>query len=366
MNNNILRKTLVTVLASATVIGAIPTTTNAGLTGTPVEVNVISQYPVERREIYQDEDFSNITINAIVVNGVYLDAYTLQGGDYIGSYVQVISNRRGERGVVYGEEAVPAISFLSLESNRSGIAFDFPRGFVNYHTGTEINGFISQNRFEELFNNALLLINGEPFSARDFWDELHYDLSNSFHGRGKFRFFEIDTNQNPVVRPITTITVTNVTPTPVQATYVNTPTSTTEDRVLEFEREILRHINDFRASQGLHPLILHELASDVAREHSRDIIINGNLHGSRHIGSNGSRPSERLLEIGLFGGSENVAGAGYVSSNQNIFAIAETIVNGWINSEGHRRNLLIGVTHIGIGYSTNGVGGMVTAKFLTI
>jgi len=175
-------------------------------------------------------------------------------------------------------------------------------------------------------------------------------------------YIEVVANQPDLTQTVTTNIPTVVTP--VQTTPINTPALVTEDRILEFEREILKHINDFRASQGVHPLILHELASDVAREHSRDIIINGNLHGSRHIGSDGRIPSERLLEVGLFGGSENVTFSGLIGTD-NISILAERAVNSWIVSEGHRRNLLSRVSHIGIGYYPGDVGGMVTAKFLT-
>ena len=82
----------------------------------------------------------------------------------------------------------------------------------------------------------------------------------------------------------------------------------------------------------------------AAQGHSDDMAANNFMS---HTGSNGSSPWDRMREAGYeySRAAENVA-AGYRT--------AESVVDGWMNSSGHRRNILnCSLTEIGVGYATN-------------
>ena len=63
----------------------------------------------------------------------------------------------------------------------------------------------------------------------------------------------------------------------------------------DLELTVLDLVNQARADNGLAPLALDPLMSDVAREHSADMQANG----MSHTGSDGSTPRDRLLRAGV-------------------------------------------------------------------
>ena len=82
-----------------------------------------------------------------------------------------------------------------------------------------------------------------------------------------------------------------------------------------------------------------------------------------HYGSDGSSPFDRMAWSGFSytAAAENIyAGGGSYNSPQQAF-------NGWMNSPGHRTNMLNPTyTHIGVGYifsSGSTYGGYYTANF---
>jgi len=104
------------------------------------------------------------------------------------------------------------------------------------------------------------------------------------------------------------------------------------------EEQILYYTNKFRKSKGLAPLKLEDNISQQARRHSRDM-----ASGSTGFGHEGfeERVSVISKKMGtVASAAENVA---YGSLD------AEGVVNGWIKSPGHRRNMLGNYNLIGIG-----------------
>jgi uncharacterized protein YkwD len=104
------------------------------------------------------------------------------------------------------------------------------------------------------------------------------------------------------------------------------------------EEQILYYTNKFRQSKGLAPLQLDESISQQARRHSKDM-----ANGSTGFGHDGfeERVSVISKKMGTVGAAaENVA---YGSLD------AQGVVNGWIKSPGHRKNMLGNYNLIGIG-----------------
>ncbi len=108
-------------------------------------------------------------------------------------------------------------------------------------------------------------------------------------------------------------------------------------------QEMLAAINDKRTSHGLQPLTLEERLSRAAQTHAEDIAARGRLD---HRGADGSGLADRLVRVGYPYGvaAENVAGG---------TPTAADTVELWMESQGHRRNLLRrDILEAGVGYAS--------------
>ncbi|GGB50437.1 hypothetical protein F3157_19690 [Virgibacillus dakarensis] len=113
----------------------------------------------------------------------------------------------------------------------------------------------------------------------------------------------------------------------------------------QYEQQVVDLTNQEREKQGLSPLKVDAELSKVAHEKSRDMSANGYFsHNSPTYGS----PFDMMKQYGI----------SYRSAGENIARgqrTPEEVVNGWMNSEGHRANILNPkFTHIGVGYVENG------------
>lgn len=118
-------------------------------------------------------------------------------------------------------------------------------------------------------------------------------------------------------------------------------TSTVESNM---DLMVLDLTNSIRVRNGLSSLKWSDQAHNAAYDHSKDMAVNSYFD---HTGLNGSNPGERLKAAGVNWSSygENIIG-GYGN------AILST--HGWLNSSGHRKNLLsTSFTHLGVGFYYN-------------
>lgn len=119
------------------------------------------------------------------------------------------------------------------------------------------------------------------------------------------------------------------------------PETAVSDEVLAdgFEKQIFELTNVFRHKFDKQPFVYDADVSDVARNHSLDMAVNGYFD---HVSLDGLSPGDRLEEANLsyrsFG--ENIA-AGYYS--------AIGAMDGWINSPGHRSGMLSNNEALGVG-----------------
>ncbi|WP_280770759.1 CAP domain-containing protein [Salipaludibacillus daqingensis] len=108
-----------------------------------------------------------------------------------------------------------------------------------------------------------------------------------------------------------------------------------------YEQEVLKLVNQERQNRGIQSLKMDNQVGKVARAKSQDMSDNNYFsHTSPTYGS----PFDMLRHYGVNyrAAAENIA-AGQRSPQQ--------VVNSWMNSPGHRQNILNGTyTHIGIGY----------------
>lgn len=113
----------------------------------------------------------------------------------------------------------------------------------------------------------------------------------------------------------------------------------------QFESQVVELTNQERAKNGLQPLQADNELSKVAREKSRDMAVNGYFdHNSPSYGS----PFDMMKSFGI----------SYRTAGENIAQGQRTpqeVVNAWMNSSGHRANILNGdFTHIGVGFVEQG------------
>ncbi|MCQ2420797.1 MAG: CAP domain-containing protein [Clostridia bacterium] len=118
-----------------------------------------------------------------------------------------------------------------------------------------------------------------------------------------------------------------------------------QSAVTSMEQQVVDLVNSERAANGLPALMLDETLSGYARIKSQDLHDNRYFdHQSPTYGS----PFDMMRSFGItyaYAG-ENIA-MGYFS--------AESVVNAWMNSSGHRANILsANFDRIGVGYVADG------------
>ncbi|WP_418303847.1 CAP domain-containing protein [Paenibacillus crassostreae] len=111
------------------------------------------------------------------------------------------------------------------------------------------------------------------------------------------------------------------------------------------EKQVLTLTNQERAKGGLKPLATDAPLTESARAKSTDMRSNNYFdHNSPTLGS----PFDQMKARGI----------DYKSAAENIAMrqrTPEEVVKGWMNSPGHRANIMNGnYTHIGIGYDAQG------------
>ncbi|MDR4887764.1 CAP domain-containing protein [Fredinandcohnia sp. QZ13] len=131
---------------------------------------------------------------------------------------------------------------------------------------------------------------------------------------------------------------------PVQQQPVDQTKETTNQATYslsQFEQEVVTLTNKERAKNGLQPLKIDLKLSEVARTKSSDMKKNGYFsHTSPTYGS----PFDMMKQFGI---QYRAAGENIAKGQRS----PQEVVNAWMNSEGHRKNILSSnFTHIGVGH----------------
>ncbi|MEV4671313.1 CAP domain-containing protein [Actinomadura sp. NPDC049382] len=119
------------------------------------------------------------------------------------------------------------------------------------------------------------------------------------------------------------------------------------------EAAVVSLTNAERAKEGCRPLRVDQRLVTAARKHSADMAANGYFD---HTSRNGDSPWKRMEDAGYTSpGAENIA-KGYPT--------AAAVVKGWMNSPGHRANILnCGLRAIGVGRASGPGGPLWTQDF---
>ncbi len=119
-----------------------------------------------------------------------------------------------------------------------------------------------------------------------------------------------------------------------------TPSPQAPSSVSALEKEVFELVNKERAANGLNSLTWADDLAAVARAHSQDMIDNNYFS---HTNLNGESPFDRLHNAGI----------SYTTAAENIAygqKTPEAVMNAWMNSSGHRANILNSrVKELGVG-----------------
>ncbi|MBD2604851.1 pre-peptidase C-terminal domain-containing protein [Scytonema hofmannii FACHB-248] len=194
-----------------------------------------------------------------------------------------------------------------------------------------VNGLVNNADIELLNSNGEAIARGSNVGNAS---EL-LNVSNLQAGNYYIRVYQgadsSDTNYNLSLSATAAITSTSATP---QSSNLPSSGNSFINRVLELT-------NAQRLQAGAVPLTLNSKLNNAAQAHSEDMALHDFFN---HKGSNGSSIGDRALASGYQFSrlGENIA-AGY--------ATPEDVVQGWLNSPGHRANILNpSYREIGIGY----------------
>lgn len=117
------------------------------------------------------------------------------------------------------------------------------------------------------------------------------------------------------------------------------------DGVHAYERQVVDLVNVQRARYGLQPVSLDAELCRFARVKSQD------MHDNRYFDHNSptyGSPFDMMRQFGIT----------YASAGENIamgYSTPEAVVNAWMNSEGHRANILSSkYARLGVGYVADG------------
>lgn len=143
---------------------------------------------------------------------------------------------------------------------------------------------------------------------------------------------------------------------PIEASFMSQYGTPSDALRISFEKQLFDLTNVYRTAFGKPILKWSEPAAAVARKHSKDMAVRRFFD---HTNPSGYSPFDRLLADGVnFSlAAENIA-AGYT----NAFSVH----SGWINSPGHRVNLLRDIEFLGVGvYFGGDYYNYYTQNFLT-
>ena len=156
-------------------------------------------------------------------------------------------------------------------------------------------------------------------------------------------------NNNGIVRGITADGVTRIVP---LGTATRAEAATMLVRLMDllpdgpseadiFEQRVLELVNIERANHGVSPLAWHAGLGAISRAHSEDMVRRGFF---AHTCPSGRTPRDRM----------RAAGIRYSFAAENIAAgqrTPESVVTAWMNSPGHRNNILHpSLRHLGVGF----------------
>ncbi|HBR32239.1 MAG: SafA/ExsA family spore coat assembly protein [Eubacteriales bacterium] len=115
--------------------------------------------------------------------------------------------------------------------------------------------------------------------------------------------------------------------------------------ITSYEQQVIDLVNNIRAQNGLNRLKANWELSRVARYKSQD------MHDKNYFSHTSPTYGSPFAMMNAFGISYRTAGENIAKG----YSTPQAVVNGWMNSSGHRANILNSAyTQIGVGYVSSG------------
>ena len=199
--------------------------------------------------------------------------------------------------------------------------------------------------------NVAGILNNQQTNSNSLKDKLN-DILKSYSCNLPTKITDKLTSNNassskPVTGKTTTATPSTDTKKPATGTTSKPATSTTNGDYSAFQKKVVELVNAERAKAGLKALKMNTELSKVATLKSQDMAKNNYFdHNSPTYGS----PFDMMKKYGI----------SYKTAGENIAmgqTTPEQVMNGWMNSPGHRANILkASFTEIGVGIAKNSSG----------
>ena len=124
--------------------------------------------------------------------------------------------------------------------------------------------------------------------------------------------------------------------------------SLNEEQIRLMESDIVRFTNRHREKAKLQPLKISRALTFLAREQNEHMCANGTLsHESKLFPKGWRKFSDRMRAVRVRSAGENIA---YSTIGKDSRRWAKFIVDGWMKSPGHRKNILNGkFNYLGVG-----------------
>lgn len=201
---------------------------------------------------------------------------------------------------------------------------------------------LSEEQFNNIVNNFSTTFQMDKDKVWNLLEDYQYENTQKEEQKQKHKQ-KVNTNKPVQSKPETTTSQNNTVADSAKSAKENS--EKVASTVSAFEKEVVELTNKERAKNGLKALTLDNELSKVAKVKSRDMSTNNYFdHTSPTYGS----PFDMMKQFGIT----------YKAAGENIAKgqkTPEEVVNAWMNSEGHRANILSDkFTHIGVGYVENG------------
>ncbi|TWT60736.1 CAP domain-containing protein [Rubinisphaera italica] len=116
-----------------------------------------------------------------------------------------------------------------------------------------------------------------------------------------------------------------------------------QSNLSEIEREVFRMTNEQRALEGIAPVKISRILSSYARDWTAQMVkqldTNHGVKGTESYASARRTAAAKDMDLYYWGGSENVSRK-TIEKDAPSQQIAQRAINGWMESEGHRKNLM--------------------------
>jgi uncharacterized YkwD family protein len=220
----------------------------------------------------------------------------------------------------------------------------------NQYSGNKVGGEQLQNLLNQCNNNSYANVFARIFPGKS--NTVKTPEKTKTDGQDQPSKDASPTTPTTPVTPAEP-TTPNKTPDATPDTNTNTNTNTNNDNDTQtsnlgsYEQQVVDLVNKERAAAGLPALKVNTKLAAVAEKKAEDMRDKNYFsHTSPTYGS----PFDMMKQFGIT----------YTSAGENIAMgqkTPEAVMNGWMNSEGHRANILnSSYTEIGVGYVTSSNG----------